>query len=1063
MRRGLAYFLFLLSGATALCYEVAWTRHLVLVFGSTTRAVALILAAYMLGLALGSEVGGRIADRARRPALLYAAAEALIGAYALAFPGIIGVVRSAYVGLGTSATPVLFLGAFLALLVPTFLMGATLPLLVRATVADPAGTGGVVGRLYGANILGAVIGTSVTGFRLMEAAGVMGATRWPAAVNFAIAGAGWLAFRRAAPPESAGTEPVTNPALSTPAMRAAAVSAFAAGLVGLAAEVLWTRLLTFTLQGFTYTFSAMLATFLLGLALGGFTFARVAARTADPVRVLVRLHAAVGVVAAGVLLALSHHYALSGWLWDASGSIVGRTGELRDRHIVQLLLASAAILLPPAFLMGGVFPLAAAAYRRGLGDLGARIGRLYMINTVGAVTGSLVAGFVLAPLAGLTWGAVWVAGLSLAAAVAVAVAGAQPGALRWRAPAVCSVAAAALVVVAEPDVPFIERSHVFAGEKARENRLVETRSGAVCQVSVVANERERYSLLYTDEFEAAGTKPEYRYMRLLAHLPVALAKDPSRVLVICFGTGTTTGSVSTHSDVKRLDVVEISPEVLEVADRFESVNRGALHGAGRKDLDVAVHVDDGRNFVLRSKDQWGVITLEPLMPYTPAAIHLYTADFYRECAPRLAPGGLMCQWIPLQGMSGDDFKRLVAAFVAVFPDSACFFVDGAVALIGGNEPFAMPYERVATRLSDPAAHADLAAVGFDDPVRALATFVAGGKALQKFVEGVPPVTDERPVLEFHPIPPQVLLKHLWENLQAMRDLRARYEKLPVGTGGAAGDEIAGRLYLALRAGNHLLDGQVAMEESGLLVRLGKRAEGLEAARAAREAFACAAGLDPANESARRAFENVQREWETGLASDALSRNDFAAAETHLRRAVGLAAARQADVAWTRLAEACARNERFEDALAAATEATRLFPRGLEARCERAYARAALGDLDGAAADYRRALEGAPLETITSPRLRNDAERVLATSRAAPSAQDVKTQIEAALASALDPGVPWSGRLKPQAVLRLLAADEPIVFNGHFWNDIVVISSMSSSEPRARAMRRLSLAGPQGAV
>jgi spermidine synthase/tetratricopeptide (TPR) repeat protein len=1066
MRRGLAYFLFLLSGATALCYEVAWTRHLVLVFGSTTLAVALILAAYMLGLALGSEVGGRIADRVRRPALLYAVAEALIGAYALAFPAIIGVVRSAYVGLGTSATPVLFLGAFLALLVPTFLMGATLPLLVRATVADPAATGGIVGRLYGANILGAVIGTSITGFRLMEAAGVMGATRWAAGVNLLIAVAGFVAFRRvaAASGESVGSVPGSVPTLSTPAMRAAAVSVFAAGLVGLAAEVLWTRLLTFTLQGFTYTFSAMLATFLLGLALGGFAFARVAARSADPVRVLVRLHAAVGVVAAGVLLAMSHHYALSGWLWDASGSIVGRTGALRDRHIVQLLLSSAAILLPPAFLMGGVFPLAAAAYRRGLGDLGARIGRLYMINTVGAVTGSLVAGFVLAPLAGLTWGAVWVAVLSIGAAVAVAIAGAQPGALRWRAPAACAVAAAALVAIADPDVPFIQRSHVFAGEKARENRLVESKSGAVCQVSVVANERERYSLLYTDEFEAAGTKPEYRYMRLLAHLPVALAKDPSRVLVISFGTGTTTGSVSTHSDVRRLDVVEISPEVLEVADRFASVNRGALRGAGRADLDVAVHVDDGRNFVLRSKEQWGVITLEPLMPYTPAAIHLYTEDFYRECKPRLAEGGLMCQWIPLQGMSGDDFKRLVSAFVAVFPDSGCFFVDGAVALIGGNQPFAMPYEQVARRLSDPSAHADLAAVGFDDPVRALATFVAGGEELRKFVDGVPPVTDERPVLEFHPIPPRVLLKHLWENLQAMRDLRANYERLPVDTAGATGDDVATRLYLALRAGNHLLDGQVAMEESGLLVRLGDRANGLEAARAAREAFARAAGLDPANESARRAFENVEREWETGLASDALEKNDLTAAEIHLRRATALAAARQADVAWTRLAEACARAEKFEDALAAATEATRLFPRGLDARCERAYARAALGDLDGAAADYRRALEGAGPETLDSPRLRHDAERVLATGSAALPSHDLGAQIEAALAPSLDNSVPWNGRLKPLAVLRLHAADEPDAYAAHFAADLAATSASGTPrEERARAMRRLSRAGPAGTV
>lgn len=1063
MRRGLAYFLFLLSGATALCYEVAWTRHLVLVFGSTTRAVALILAAYMLGLAAGSEVGGRIADRVRRPALLYAAAEALIGAYALAFPAIISLVRSAYAGLGTSATPVILVGAFIALLVPTFLMGATLPLLVRATVADAAGTGGVVGRLYGANILGAVIGTSVTGFRLMEAAGVMGATRWAAVVNFAIAAIGWFAFRAAASPPSVGTEPGTSPTLSTPAMRAALVSTFGAGLVGLAAEVLWTRLLTFTLQGFTYTFSAMLATFLLGLALGGFAFARVAARTADPVRVLVRLHAAIGVVAAGVLIALSHHYALSGWLWDASGSIVGKTGPLRDRHIVQLLLASAAILLPPALLMGGSFPLAAAAYRRGLGDLGARIGRLYMVNTVGAVTGSLVAGFVLAPLAGLTWGAVWVAALSLAAAVAVAVVGAQPGALRWRAPALCAVAATALIVVAAPNVPFIERSHVFAGEKERENRLVETKSGAVCQVSVVANDRERYQLLYTDEFEAAGTKPEYRYMRLLAHLPVALAKDPSRVLVICFGTGTTTGSVSTHSDVKRLDVVEISPEVLGVADQFLDVNHDALHGAGRKDLDVAVHVDDGRNFVLRSKEQWGVITLEPLMPYTPAAIHLYTEDFYRECKPRLAPGGVMCQWIPLQGMSGDDFKRLVSAFVAVFPDSGCFFVDGAVALIGGNQPFAMPYEQVAQRLSDPPAHADLAAVGFDDPIRALATFVAGGTTLQAFVDGVPPVTDERPVLEFHPIPPRVLLKHLWENLQAMRDLRAKYEKLPVDLGAAASDDIVTRLYLALRAGGHVLDGQVSMEESGLLIRVGDRANGLAAAHAARDAFSLAAGLDPANESARRAFENVEREWETGIASDALEKNDLATAEIHLRRATGFAAARQADVAWTRLAETLSRAEKFEDALAAATEATRLFPRGLDARCERAYARAALGDLDGAAADYRQALEGAGPDTLTSPRLRHDCERVLATGSASAPTQDLGAQIEAALASVLDPKAPWIRRLQPAAVLRLLAADHPSEYSEHFAGDKLRLATFGPSEERERAMRRLSRAGPRDTV
>src|SRR5262249_41618069 len=150
------------------------------------------------------------------------------------------------------------------------------------------------------------------------------------------------------------------------------------------------------------------------------------------------------------------------------------------------------------------------------------------------------------------------------------------------------------------------------------------------------------------------------------------------------------------------------------------------------------------------------------------------------------------------------------------------------------------------------------------------------------------------------------------------------------------------------------------------------------------------------------------EWETGLASDALEKNDLAAAETHLRRATAFAAARQADVAWTRLAETLSRGERFEDALAAATEATRLFPRGLHAPCERAYARAALGDLDGAAADYRRALEGAGSEILSSPRLRHDAERVLATETATAAPRDLDAAIEAALASAFDGKAPWGG-------------------------------------------------------
>ncbi len=1057
MRRALISLLFLLSGATALCYQVAWTRHLVLVFGNTTHAIALILGAYMLGLALGAEAGGRLADRSRRPVLWYAGFEAAIGVYALAFPLLLEAARALYRGLGTGAAPALFVGAFLLLVVPTFLMGTTLPLLVRGIVgvrgaaSGPVGataTGRFVGLLYGVNTLGAVLGCAVTGFWLIESAGVLGSTRVAAAVNVLIGILG-VALLRSQPDastdpastEGESAEPEPEPESmegSSAAARAALVGACAGGFVGLAAEVVWTRLLVFFLQGFTYTFTAMLTVFLFGLAIGGLVVGRLAARIRRPELVLGRLQILGGVLAAGVLFALTRHHALTHTLWHQIGEwLAGSAGEgaqpsLRLHHGLTLLAASAVVLLPPTLLMGAGLPLAAMAFQRGAGDLGQRIGRLYAMNTLGAVAGSLTAGFILAPTVGMTWSAVFVALATVVSGVAVLLIAGERG-LR---PAVWAVAGGAvatgLCAAADPATPFLLRSHVFAGASARENVLRQTLEGVVCQVSVVENVREGYTLLYTDEFQAAGTKPEYRYMRMLAHLPVALAEDPSRVLVICWGTGTTCGSVSTHPEVTELDIVEISPEVMKVAHNFESANRGVLTGGGRADLDVRVHVDDGRNFVLRQEDTWGVITLEPLMPYTPAAIHFYTEDFYRECAPRLAPGGLMCQWVPLQGMSGEHFKQLVRSFVNVFPDSGLFFVDGAVALVGGNEPLSLQYRRVAERLASDAVKGDLAEVGYDDPARALGTFVASGDTLRAFAAESPAVTDEFPTLEFHPIPLGVALKHLWENLQSMRDLRASYEKLPVELDGTEESDVAARLFLALRAGKHALEGDVLIEGSTLLQRLDRNQQALDELQLARQAYSLAHELDPGSETARRSFEGVERKWHEIVAANAVDQGDFELAYRSLAKASELRAFRRRDEVYQLMAEVSNRGEEFERALEAACRATELFPGGLVGRAERAYARGALGDVAGAARDYRRALRGEAVDALP-PRLAVDAGRVLASVPADGPAPQPTAEIEAGLRGER------LGKIPARLRLRIVAADAPDVFRDHFRDDVATLA------------------------
>ncbi|MCE9638482.1 MAG: fused MFS/spermidine synthase, partial [Planctomycetes bacterium] len=1007
-----------------------------------------------------------LADRTKRPAFLYAMFELGIAAFALAFPWLVDAVRAVYLGIGTAAPPVLFALAFLLLVIPTFCMGTTLPLLARATVADAKDTGRDIGFLYSMNIVGAVLGAAGTGFVLMESQGVLGATRWAAAVNAVVGIVGWLAFRGVGTSAAATAAPAATASPATRAQRAALVAAFASGFVGLAAQVTWTRLLTFSLQGFTWTFSAILATFLAGLALGGAVFGRMASASKDPARLLGRLQIAVGVACAGVLLGMNEHHELTRTLWGVAG---GMTQDLGARHRAMLVLAAGAILFVPAFLMGGAFPVATALYQRGLGDLGSRIGRLYAVNTVGCVLGSLLAGFVLQPLVGPAISAAIVAGLATVAGVVVLRMGSERSTWRFVGFAEIGVVATfALVAAAGPNVPFILRSHVFAGDRAREVELVDEHHGQVCTVSVVRNTRERFDLLYTDEFEAAGTKPEYRYMRMLAHLPVALARDPSRTLVICFGTGTTSGSVATHSDVKTLDIVEISPEVLAAAYRFKDVNKDVLHGAGRSDLDVRVHVDDGRHFVLRSEERWGVISLEPLMPYTPAAIHFYTEDFYRTCAPRLAPGGLMCQWIPLQGMSGDDFRKLVAAFVAVFPESAMFFVDGAVALVGGPDGVELSWARVAQRLSDPRVADDLRSVGFADPARSLATFVAGGEKLRAFVKDDAAVTDERPVLEFHPIPPNTALPWLGQNIVQMRDLRAGYEHLPVDvTGAADGDRAAEALFLALRSGNHVLDGMVHVETSSYLTRLGRKEDAFAELQSARDSYARAVALDPGNETARRSWEGLEREWWTILGGVAIDKGDFAQAEKHILRALEFRGQRQQDVAWTRLAEARNGAKKFDGAIEAACEAMRLFPGSVEARAERAFARGSLGDVEGASVDYvHAAIEAVRPATVSADargeatldalpmRFRSDAERAWGAYGTWLFAARVKgrfilprMQVEDALKGTLP------GKLSRRSALRIAAADT----SAAKFRDRLLPTGLDALE----AIERIRLAEPAG--
>jgi spermidine synthase/tetratricopeptide (TPR) repeat protein/MFS family permease len=791
--------LFLISGATGLVYEVAWTRMLVLVLGNSTHAVALILAAFMMGLALGSWVFSCRADDLYRPVYVYGVLEAAIGAYALVFPLLLGMVTDFYVwvtglhevlGPGSAASYALKFGlAFVLLVIPAFLMGGTLPVIIRWATDRLEVIGGRVGAFYGANTFGAVLGSFLAGYVLIEHLGVTAPTQIAAFVNLGVAVVaivlGLLVARSRTGdkrhPRTEEIPEIPDSEISPAGVRLTAIAFFVSGFSALALEVLWMRELVFFLQGFTWAFCAMLTTFLFGLALGAVVLGRIVNGVRRPMAFLSWLFLGIAAASAGAQILVVNMYEIWGTIRDTVITGWGVPYEY------ALFVGAFCVLLVPTFLMGGVFPAVSRITARGLESVGHSVGWVYALNTVGAVLGSLVAGLVLIPLAGMKMGVFFailpMLFLSLLLGRGKGLVGRHG--LVWLPVSLLVI----WVLIGSARAPFIEHSHVFKGSFGSQRKLLAYDEGAICAVSVVEDEVTGFRTLYTDEFAAAATGDHYRYMRMLGHLPMMLAPERKDVLVIAFGTGTTAGSVAVHEGVEHIDVVEISQEVLDVAPFFAVENKGVLERPAPPVIET--HVMDGRNFVLTTQRKYDVITLEPLMPYTPAAVYLYTREFYEICRKALKPGGVMCQWIPIHAMTVDDYRMLATSFLDVFPESSSvWFFETTSAIIGrtpetpGQEEVGpIEYTRLAERAEEPAVAEDLAAIGLDDPEAVLSCYVTGGPHMPAFVSrretvetfvrgdeahgkdegseedaeekvcfiGIPAMTDDHPVMEFHPV------------------------------------------------------------------------------------------------------------------------------------------------------------------------------------------------------------------------------------------------------------------------------------------------------------------------
>jgi spermidine synthase len=733
---------FFVSGGCGLLYQVVWTRKLVLLFGTTSYAVSTVLCIFFLGLAAGSLWGGRIADRARSPLQWYGWIEIAVGLWALAFLLLVRFGEDAVVillqqfaasrGAGVALRAAM---AMALLFVPVALMGATLPLLSKFASHDPRARGLRVGALYSINTLGAVAGCFAAGFVLVPAYGYTRSTLIGAGANIAVGIIALLLARPAAHADTETATPVDVPPLDAATRRLAAYSLAAFALTGfcsLALEVIWTRLLAIIFLGTTYAYTTMLTVLLCGIALGSLAASLAADRLRAPA-----LWLGAALLATGVFTLLQ----LDGFARMPAALLEGPQADW-NASVQQKFWLAAWILFPPTFALGATFPLVVKIVSAGQPRLGRDVGRIYAFNTFGGVAGSLAGGFLLLPWLG-AHASMAVLGLMLCVGgAALAVVTPASAVLRGGVLALGATGACAAFWLAPVDV----NAALNVGYVPASHQVLSVREGTEGTVVVTEPESEPAGtnrVLWINRVQATATiEKGVKMNRLQGALPLLFDRDPDRVLFMCFGSGITCGTLAL-SDFERIDAVEISPDVIASAALFEEDNLGVLRRPA-----LQVHIDDGRNYLLTSTENYDFITFEP-MPLALAGVStFYTREYYELCYERMTPGGMTSQWIPLHSLSPDVVKALARTFIDVFPHHCAWFINADLFLIGSNEPLQLDYAKLTGRLQQPELKAALADVGFHDAAELLASFAMDGPALRAFAGEGPVMSDDRPWAEF---------------------------------------------------------------------------------------------------------------------------------------------------------------------------------------------------------------------------------------------------------------------------------------------------------------------------
>jgi spermidine synthase len=666
------------SGACSLIDEVVWVRLLKLTLGNTVYASSIVVSMFMGGLALGAMIMGRYSDRVKEHLRLYALLETLVTISALLIPWALKLADNIYIWFYRAYDPthgqlliVQIIISAAILLVPSMIMGSTLPLLGRFVTALEKEAGHLVGKLYALNTLGAATGCFLAGFIFIRAFGVMGALYTAAALNLLVAFGGWFLSRLSGveiqektEAEAAKTAEVAPPQKTNAKFLLLILAFFMSGLISIAYELLWMRSIIHLLGGVTYVFSAVLTIYLLGNVIGAGIGSRFAKRLKIPAlgfAVTLSLLGLCGVFYLPVLI-----------LWIST--VLPHVNNAFEAfyswmpvspYILKPLLQSAFLFLVPTIIMGIGFPIALQAWANHVHKVGRSTGTAYGANTIGAVIGGIVTGFVLIPLLGLqiSISILGLTGLWIAAIMALIFAPDWKAPRRWALPAI-AVILTILTTSKMMPLNLFDTVVKINPKLPRHFQLVAVEEGVTTTISLHRDTNDGSLRLFSSGQSVAGDNyVERGDQKMLGHFGVFLNSSAKKVLSVGFGSGETTACLSRHN-LERVDCVEIAPEIVRTSlNFFRHINLGdKLHE------EISMIYMDAKNYLHLADSKYDVIINDSIHPRDFAEnASLYTKEYFQSAKQRLNDNGIIFSWLPIYDMTASVFDSIIGTQLEVFP------------------------------------------------------------------------------------------------------------------------------------------------------------------------------------------------------------------------------------------------------------------------------------------------------------------------------------------------------------------------------------------------------------